>query len=388
MIKTTLVLVTLLSIYNAQIYDVFKSDVGKLTKSNWNSQVVKNQENGKIVVVHFYTENDGKSYQFSDEFNKKATAMKGIINFGFVNCTEQKKLCTKEKPTEMPGLKVYPPLPIPSVSMPLELGKAVKMAVSHIKAYVTEVNEDNVAGFLGDDAIVPKVLLFTDKKGLPLIYRALSNNFNNKMNFGIVRKDQEDLVASYKVKTFPKVILIKPGHKKPHVFDKEINFANLKEFLNIFSEQFVPKGNEKLSDTKPWLFEPIPEITNDSVKDVCTGLEKTLCVILFSPEKPSDDVINTLKAIKSNYENSLNSFSFKFSWINSSQHNDWVEKFNIEDKTQIDVRIFNPGRRKRFLKLESEFNKEAIEGLLEKLLGGDARFTPLRGDIPAFSTEI
>lgn len=386
--KSLLTLLLLSTTINSQVYDVFKSDVSKLSKKNWSSQVTQNRQNGKIIIVHFYTDNDGQSYDFSSKFNAKASAMKGMINFGFVNCSENAKLCASEKPATMPGLKVYPPLPIPPSELPLDEKAAIRMAVGHIKAYVTELNEDNIAGFLGDDAIVPKVLLFTDKKGLPLLYRALSSHFNKKMNFGIVRADQEELLSTYKVKSFPKLLLIKPGHKKPHTYDGDITYQGLKEFLNIFSEQFVPKGNEKLSDTKPWLFEPVPELTEESVKDVCTGLEKTLCVILFNPGKPSDDLISVLKNVKSNYENNLNSFSFKFSWIDSSKHVEWNEKFGVEDTNTTGLRIFNPGRRKRYLTLNDGFSKQGLENLLEKLLGGDARFTRLKGDVPVFSEDI
>lgn len=388
MLKHVLAITLLFTLAQSQLYDVLKSDVIKLSKQNWNAQVTTNRQNGKIFVVHFYTNDDGQSYKFSKEFDKKATDMKGILQFGFVNCSEHKELCNSEKPTTMPGLKVYPPIPIPATGMELDINKAVKLGASYIQSYVTEVNDDNAAGFLGGDAIVPKVLLFTDKQGLPLIYRALSNAFHAKMNFGIVRSDQKEIMSTYNVKSFPKVILIKPGDKRPHVFDKEVNYTNLRDFLNVYSEQFVPKSNDKLSDTKPWLFEAIPELTDASAKDVCLGLDKTLCVILFNPGQPTKEMIDLLKDLKSSYDNSLNTFAFKFSWIDSNKHSEWNDKLEISDLNTPTIRILNPGRRKRFLKLENEISKKTMEALFEKIFGGDARFTNLKGDVPAFSQEL
>lgn len=377
-----------MALATSQIYDVFKSDVAKLSKQNWNAQVTTNRQNGKIFIVHFYSNDDGQSYKFSKDFDKKAAEMKGILNFGFVNCSENKDLCNAEKPAKIPGLKVYPPIPIPPTDLELDAEKAVRLGAGYIKSYVNEVTDDQAAGFLGSDEIVPKVLLFTDKKGLPLMYRSLSNSFNEKMNFGIVRSDQKELASTYNVRSYPKLVLIKPGHKKPHFFDKEFNYANLRDFLNIFSEQFVPKKNEKISDTKPWLFEAIPELNNASAKDVCTGLDKTLCVILFNKGQPPKETIDMLKDLKSTYDSSKNSFSLKFSWIDNTKHSDWNEKLEVSDTSSPTIRILNPGRRKRFVKLEDQITKKKLEDLFEKIFGGDARFTNLKGEIPEFSQEL
>lgn len=388
MLKHVLTLLLATSLCTCEIYDVFKSDVSKLTKQNWNAQVINNRQNGKIYIVHFFKNDDGQSYKFSKDFDKKASDMKGILNFGFINCSENKSVCDAEKLPKYPGLKVYPPIPIPPQDLELDAEKAVRLGASYIQSYVTEVTDDTAAGFLGNDVIVPKVLLFTDKKGLPLLYRSLSNSFNAKMNFGIVRNDQKELASTYNVKTFPKLVLVKPGHKKPHIFDKQFNYPNLREFLNIFSEQFVPKSNEKISDTKPWLFEAIPELTNASAKEVCTGLDKTLCIILFHNGQPPVETINMLKDLKSTYDNNKSSFALKFSWIDSSKHSEWNNKLEVSDSETPTVRILNPGRRKRFVKLESQVSKNGLEGLFEKIFNGDARFTNLKGDIPEFAQEL
>lgn len=387
MLTRALIFLLVATLATCQLYDVFKSDVAKLTKKNWSAQVTTNRQNGKIFIVHFYNNDDGQSYKFSKDFDKKASEMKGVLHFGFVNCSENKDVCAAEKLAKVPGLKVYPPIPIPPTDLELDVEKAVRLGASYIQSYVTEVTDETAPGFLGSDVIVPKVLLFTDKKGLPLMYRSLSNSFNAKMNFGIVRSDQKEIAATYNIKSFPKLVLVKPGHKKPHFFDKEFNFNNLKDFLNIFSEQFVPKSNEKISDTKPWLFEAIPELSGASAKEICTGLDKTLCVILFHNGQPPKETIDMLKDLKSTYDSNMNAFALKFSWIDSSKHSDWNSKLEVADGSAPTIRILNPGRRKRFVKLEDAVSKKGLENLFEKIFGGDARFTNLKGEIPEFAVE-
>jgi hypothetical protein len=59
---------------------------------------------------------------------------------------------------------------------------------------VIEVNATNINKFIQDTPSVPKCLLFTDKPGFPLIYRALSVSFDVKY------KSSNDFLA----KNFPR----------------------------------------------------------------------------------------------------------------------------------------------------------------------------------------
>lgn len=388
--KTLLVLTLIASIFTkAEIYDNLNSDVMVLTQNNWMNQVVKGRQNENIFLIHFYNENDGKSYEFSKEFKEKATEYKGIVNIGFVNCNNQKSLCAKEAPKNLPSLKLYPQNPSPTEEFPLEVKKSLARALSFLKYDITELSADNASQFLSSDISLPKSLLFTDKPGLPLIFKALSSTFKNKLRFGIIRKDQEDLVSTYNVKKFPTILVIKAGIKKPNVFNKEFNFKNLFEFMNIFSEQFVPTDSESSTETKPWLFEPIPELNSKSANEVCLNLERTLCVILFTPEKPNVETIDVLKSLKVEFTNKMEgNLAFKFVWINASKQKHWVNEMGVEDIKVLSVRVLNPGRRKRYVKLEDKFSHSSVKRILERISGGDARFVNINKDLPKLAEEL
>jgi len=388
--KIILAIALLFACFGANdVYEGLNSDVQKVGNGNWMNQVVKGRQNNNIYLFHFYNENDGKSYSVSKEFKEKATELKGIIIFGSVNCSREKVLCGKEAPKSLPAFKVYPPLPLPPVEFELDLKKALGEATRHIRSYLTELSEENMAGFMASDAALPKVLLFTDKPGNAMIIRALSNTFNNKLRFGVVRSDKKELVSAYQVRKFPTLMVVKSGVKKPFLFTKEIGYKNLFEFLNVFSEQFVPTDSSKASDEKPWLFEPIPELTDKSAKEICYDLDKTLCVIVFSSGKPSAETIEELKVLKKSFENNLDrSVGFKLMWIDSSKHSHWNREFDVADNGHKQVRVLNPGRRKRYVKMEGEFSFNNVEKVLEKIVGGDARFINIRADLPLFSADL
>ena len=387
--NTAFILMLVLALRSHEIYEALKTDVQVLNQVNWSNQITKGRQTDKISLIHFYNEDDGKSYNFSKEFTEKAAEFKGILTLGFVNCSKQKQLCSKEAPSSLPSLKLYPPNPDPSSEFELELKKSITKSLSYLKYNVTDLNEENASQFLSADVSLPKALLFTDKPGIPLMYRALSSSFKNKIRFGVVRKENTDLVQNYNVKKFPTVLVLKAGIKKPNLFTKEPTFKNLYEFMNIFSEQFVPTDSETSTEAKSWLFEPVPELTSKSGNDICIGQDKTLCVILFTPQKPEGDILETLKSLKVDFTSRMEgSLSYKFMWINSKRQSHWVRDLGVDDTDALTVRVLNPGRRKRYVKMEEKFSFNAVTKVLEKISGGDARFININRDLPKLADEL
>lgn len=94
-----------------------------------------------------------------------------------------------------------------------------------------------------------------------MLYKGLSVAFEKKLNFGLVRSSDTILLDKYGVKEFPSILVVKAGEKKPIPYkSKEFNFDKIFEFLNIYSEVFVPGGGSSLdsSATKQWMTEIFP----------------------------------------------------------------------------------------------------------------------------------
>jgi len=146
-----------------------------------------------------------------------------------------------------------------------------KKAGGFVENKVIEINSVNHNTFISDNPGKSKVLLFTDNKGVPTIFKALSYNFDKTLFFGIVRKDETALAKKYKVTKFPALFLIKPG-EKALPFDGEVNYYNIANFINIYSEIFDFGDNaEKPIESaaaKPWMSDKLPELTKDSANDI------------------------------------------------------------------------------------------------------------------------
>jgi hypothetical protein len=109
--------------------------------------------------------------------------------------------------------------------------------------------------------------------------------------FGLIRNSETALLSKYKVKTFPAIMMLKEGEMRPIKYDgKEFTYQAVFDFINIYSETFVFRGDKdevKSAASKPWLTEKIPQLTLDSANDICLKKEGSLCVIYIAKDGQS-----------------------------------------------------------------------------------------------------
>ena len=61
-----------------------------------------------------------------------------------------------------------------------------------------------------------------------------------------------------------------------------------------------------------------------SARDICLGTDSTLCVILLTDNKPSDDVTRQFEALNTKFDNKLDrGAKYKFMWLNVSIEPKW-----------------------------------------------------------------
>jgi len=161
------------------------------------------------------------------------------------------------------------------------------MAYRWIGNRVIEITKNNYDTFKSDNPGKPKMLLFSSKKSVPIVYRALSTYFDETLEFGIIRDTEEDLVKQLKVKDFPSFFLLR-NNEKPLKYEGEtFTYSDLFEFVNTYSETFVFGGTKeevKSAASKPWLNVNTPYLSKESGNDICLKRDGTLCVIYIVPD--------------------------------------------------------------------------------------------------------
>ena len=104
-----------------------------------------------------------------------------MLRMGAVDCDEVPDVCKKENIDKYPTWRVYPPFPVPTQDYEeptFDFDKLKKMAGKFITSRVIEITSNNHDTFINDNPGKPKILLFTEKKGIPLVYKALSSHFD------------------------------------------------------------------------------------------------------------------------------------------------------------------------------------------------------------------
>ena len=71
--------------------------------------------------------------------------------------------------------------------------------------------------------------------------------------------------------------------------------------------------------------------------------------------------------------------------LDVSSDPEFASIFNFEEGEVPGMVIMNPGKKKRYLKNEYGLNQDGMTETLDKILGGDARFKMIKGDIPEFT---
>jgi hypothetical protein len=362
------------------LYTSSRSYVVHLSRQNFDKVITKNRELG-VSIVHYYKRNDDGSEQLARELDDSANEMNGIFKYAAVNCDENADVCTKEGVKKFPTVRIYPPFPVPVYDHEGDLSSKdiVAQAGKYVPGQrVKEINATTHSRFVDDNPSVPKVLLFTEKKGVPLIYRALSIALDKKIFLGVVRSSEADLVKKYKVKEYPTILVIKTNEPKPIFYKGDIKYQQIFEFLNVYAETFVP-GGDKLNTNKPWLNEAVPELTSKSASDLALKTDGKLNVIYLSKEAPDDSVKDQITPLITNnkYEN------YKYSWLNVDLEPQWAKLFNkVDEYPKIVVVSF--GKRKKYVVHEYDLTTSGISSTLEKINNGDAHFITIKGEVPTF----
>merc|ERR1719451_145740 len=106
---------------------------------------------------------------------------------------------------------IYPVNPMPAFKYEGKLeAKGIAGKVTRfIQDMSTKLTQENVDTFITTDATKPKVILFSNKKTVPTIWKALSSEtvFKRTVKFGFVTEEDTDLIARFKVKKYPSIIM-------------------------------------------------------------------------------------------------------------------------------------------------------------------------------------
>ena len=86
---------------------------------------------------------------------------------------------------------------------------------------------------------------------------------------------------------------------------------------------------------------------------------------------------NAGQAFSSHISRGIN---FYFMWLDASQEKEFASMFGVSESDPAKLVILNPGKRKRYLIHDKDVTESDLAATLDKILGGDAKFTNIKGN--------
>eukprot|EP00923_Selenidium_pygospionis_P041014 GHVN01071039.1.p1 GENE.GHVN01071039.1~~GHVN01071039.1.p1 ORF type:complete len:412 (+),score=70.60 GHVN01071039.1:64-1299(+) len=383
--------VGLLSCCSAALVRPMDHAIAILTAQNF-QRVISQFRNTQVASLLFYTKNDESKSLIDGVYDTVAKEMKQQAKIAAINCDEFRVFCQEQKVDKFPSIMIYPPNPIPAYIFTGDLTspKALKSTIirhiprNHVRIVTSLAEHDKI---MAENAAVPKVFLFSTKQTPTPLYHSLANQFSDRMSFVFIDMANETLATMYKVKQ-PTLLMVRGGPSgKPEKFNGVFEFAPMHKWLNDRSETFVKGGGfsdeGRAEDQKIWLVQKIPEVTGPSHQDICFK-KQGLCVIYLADGTIPDSEIAMLEQLKSQYETGERGVNFRWMWMDITLETNFKELLGVTETPSVVA--FKPHKKLKWTGLgDQKATKQSIEKLLEKILGGDARFVSVKGDkLPRF----
>jgi hypothetical protein len=369
-----------------------KHDIQKIQANAFDGIISKFRDSA-VSSLWFFNEDNKADQAFLDDYNKVAGELKGMAKVCAISCTEFPAFCEKQGVKETPSVMLYPPNPIPAFKYDGKLEhKPLASKISKFMPDKTErVTKENVDTFVTTDPSKPKVILFSNKKSVPTIWKALSTEtvFKRTVKFGFATEEDTDLVQRFKIKKFPAIIMQRGSKAEvKEEYKGEMKFLDIKDWVNLHSESGMGDKlagaaggkEESVEESKPWLVQEVPELTAKSHQDVCFKGDG-LCVIYLKDGEASQAEIEMLTGLSKKFTSQLSDRGAKMKWMWLNLAIETQYKTLFEPSQTPSAVVFNPHKRLRFASMEADQvgNEDGITKLLDKVLGGDARFKMVPG---------
>ena len=174
------------------------------------------------------------------------------VKFLALSCEDRPDLCRPETKNQLPLFRGYVPggaspytgqslvheHPYAGLISPKDISQYFIEHIPYLGVYITyEINEK----FLEEP--ISKVLLFTNKEKVPLIFRGLSSKFRGFLEFGVIFANQTELVNYYDVTEFPTLIVIEKDDVV--IYKGKIDFEEISNFLQKYKAPYKQKAMAK-----------------------------------------------------------------------------------------------------------------------------------------------
>ena len=145
----------------------------------------------EIWIVYFYDPSKQECKDFKDSYKEISERLYGIIKVGAIDCLNEEELCEEFSAYDVPQILIFQENFSDDGERyhdELKVEKIMNAASKKMKNFVQVVTDDNYDTFVQRERLTKnKILLFTEKKSTPTLFKALSKKYLDRLNLGEVK---------------------------------------------------------------------------------------------------------------------------------------------------------------------------------------------------------
>ncbi len=337
-------------------------------------------ENSKVILVNmnilskiykrkkpwfilFFSPRDRNFKNFRNLFINLSKKIDRSIKIGAVNCDTDEEICEEfdiKKINEILFLSDNIKEKNIIYNGDLSVQKLIEFGEKYLINYVIKVTDKNYKNFINKNDDLFHVILFTEKTETPSIYRIISKNYNEKFVFGMVNKNDKELINKFNnVDKFPSLFLLIDDENYNGIFcNTELNKENIEEFLN----QFLNRKKEKN------LF---PELTLNEYNEN----KHMIFILLTNSDNIKLEDKNLLIQLKKFYNKKI-----KFYYLNVKLYNKFWDSFDNEDKFMKGLIL--RGKKNKYIPIKrGKFNYNDLVNIIDNAIYDGTQFKNLINEL-------
>jgi protein disulfide-isomerase-like protein len=386
---------------------MYGSNVVELTSENFKALVI---DSSSTWLVKFYAPWCGHCQQSAPAFSKAAKKLEGIAKLGVVNGDDQKDLSAKYGIRGFPSIKIFKgegkkerrPSDYTGERTASAFAKHVKYVMP---SYIARIKESGLEAFFQDESALPHVILFTERKSTVPLYKGMSAEFRKQLAFGEVRKSEAgDLSNKFGIDSYPTLIAFKKGESDPKAavaHSGSMDPASLRKFFQSIAAGVEPEAGgdavhvEKVNEpvfAQPKAFDAeVVEISSgDSYKAKCgSRSDGRMCGLAFLPGGKAHKLADDLAGVAQKFQYDNMAFGIVDTSGADGGGSALAAVFGITDP-QAGGFVYVRARKGKFavLRDDAELSGTSITSLLDRVVGGDARYQKLTADLPVWRSPL
>jgi hypothetical protein len=327
--------------------------------------------------VLYYKPNDEDCQKMAGDVKALGKTFENVVKIGTANCMKQRKLCRSNNIPSFPAMRWYglpndkEPDIVERDTSAKSLGKFIS---GEMPDHTTKLTDKKSLRAWLDTADGPPVVLFTDKKSVPPMWKALSRQFHHRASLAVMLGCDKSgvfktpLEREYDVRV-PQILLLDPlGAQTVEVYKLEMKVP----VLSLWFTKWIAKQKQKgpVATFKEWT----QELHGDGV---CDKNDSQFCFVWLKAGK-NVELEKALMQLAEKYRRD----PIKLIWVNVDLNINVLDNFGFGEEFDGEDKFlaFRP-KRNKYKVYAGPFEFKALDTFVDGVMNGGPLTDKVQGEI-------